>query len=179
MGSLTFAFDTETTGLPLPSIVSAKRQPHVIEFYGALVTDEGEIVEEIEFLCDPKVPITEEITKITGIRPEDVAGKPQFKEHIPAISELLKKAEMVMAHNLSFDMFMVDKEYERIGAVVTWPPLRLCTVEATEWICSHRLSLSALHQHLFDEPFTGAHRAGVDVAAMIRCFVALRKRGDV
>jgi len=52
-------------------------------------------------------------------------------------------------------------------------------VQETEWIKGHRLSLSALHEELFGEPFSGAHRARVDVDALTRCFNELRQRGDI
>ena len=59
-----------------------------------------------------------------------------------------------------------------------WPRL-CCTVENTEWLHGHRLSLSALHEELFGEPFSGAHRARTDVAALTRCYLELVKRGDL
>ena len=76
---------------------------------------------------------------------------------------------------MSFDQEMIDIEAERLGQILRWQRL-VCTVEQTVHLRGHRLSLSLLHQHLFDEPFAGAHRAKVDVAALIRCSVELHKR---
>jgi hypothetical protein len=37
--------------------------------------------------------------------------------------------------------------------------------------------MSALHQHLFGEPFEGAHRAKQDTLALLRCCVELLHKG--
>jgi DNA polymerase III epsilon subunit-like protein len=174
-----FIFDTETTDLVANSLISEKHQPHIIEFYGCLVNDMGEITDELGFLCDPGVPVTPEITRITGIKPQDVQGQPPFSAFTNQILCLIGKAEAAVAHNLSFDMTVVDAEFNRLGQKVVWPKTKICTVQETEWFKGYRLSLSALHEHLFDEKFEGAHRAKVDVSVLVKCFNELRERGDV
>jgi hypothetical protein len=73
-------------------------------------------------------------------------------------------------------MEMVDIEFERLGRKAPWPPRKVCTVEATVHLLGYRLSLQNLHKHLFGENFDEAHRAKVDVEALVRCCVELRKR---
>lgn len=175
----TLVFDTETTDLVSNSLVPEKHQPHVIEFYGCIVDDGGDILEELDFMCNPGVPVTDTITRITGIKPEDVADAPPFAHFAPQVYELIRKSNAVVAHNLTFDMSVIDTEFSRLRMQAFWPNVRTCTVEATEWFCGYRLNLSALHEYLFKEPFAGAHRAKVDVMALVRCFNELRKRGDV
>ena len=172
-----FVFDTETTALVGNSLSQARHQPHIIEFYGCIVDDEGAVVEEIDFLCEPGVPITSEITRITGIKPADVHGLPGFSSWSEKVRAMIEKSDRVVAHNLTFDMTMVDVEFARLGGKVDWPSIKTCTVEATEWLKGYRLSLSNLHDHLFGEKFEGAHRAKVDVMALVRCFNHLRKEG--
>jgi hypothetical protein len=58
---------------------------------------------------------------------------------------------------------------------VKWPR-RICTVEQTQHIKGFRLNLSGLHEFLFGEKFSGAHRAKVDVAALVRCSSEMFKR---
>lgn len=175
-----FIFDTETTGLVKNSLVPLNSQPHIIEFFGHTVDDEtGEVIEEIEFLCDPGIPLDPVITRITGIKPEDLKGKQKFSDHAVEVSDIICSVDAWVAHNLSFDFTLLDCETKRAN-VPFWPPKRLiCTVEETEWIRGHRLSLSALHEELFGEPFSGAHRARHDVEALTRCYLELRKRGDL
>jgi len=175
----TLIFDTETTSLVSNSLLREDLQPRIIEFYGQIVDETGKQIEELEFICDPGVPITEEITRITGISAQDVKGKKRFADHADSVIRLLQSADSVVAHNLSYDWFVVNVEMKRLGLKPEWPLIRICTVEETEWIKGYRLNLGALHEELFGERFSGAHRARTDVEALTRCFIALRERGDI
>lgn len=175
----TLIFDTETTGLIDNSVLPIKHQPQIIEFFGHIIDPEGNVIEELEFFCDPGKKLEPIITRITGIKSEDLVGHPPFSEFAPAVCALIGRSDSVVAHNLSYDWALVNMEMERCGMKAEWPLTRICTVEETEWYKGHRLSLSALHEHLFGEVFEGAHRARQDVEALTRCFVELRKRGDV
>lgn len=107
-------------------------------------------------------------------------GQPRFEANAFRVASLISQADEVVAHNLSFDLAVVNTEFARITKEpVPWPEARICTVEATEWLKGFRLSLSALHELLFGEPFKGAHRAKVDVQALARCFFELRQKGYV
>jgi DNA polymerase III epsilon subunit-like protein len=175
-----FVFDTETTGLVKNSLVPLEQQPRVIEFFGHTIDDEtGETLGEIEFFCDPGIPLEQVITRITGIKPEDLQHAKPFSEYAPKISEMVANCDAVVAHNLSFDLHLVATDCERCNIHIEWPGRLICTVEQTEWMKGHRLSLTALHEELFGEPFAGAHRARHDVAALTRCYLELRKRGDI
>ena len=59
--------------------------------------------------------------------------------------------DMVVAHNVSYDMGVMDFEQMRVNPdeKFPWPAMQLCTVEATEHLKGHRLNLTALHEHLF------------------------------
>jgi DNA polymerase III epsilon subunit-like protein len=175
-----FIFDTETTGLVKNSLVPLEQQPRIIEFFGHTVDSvSGEVLSEIEFFCDPGIEIEPVITRITGIKPEDLRGQKPFSHYAQQVSDMIGEADAAVAHNLSFDMSLVGFEMQRISKPMTWPDRLICTVEQTEWIKSHRLSLTALHEELFGEPFAGAHRARVDVGALTRCFLELCNRGEL
>jgi DNA polymerase III alpha subunit (gram-positive type) len=173
-------FDTETTGLIDNHKVKLNRQPHIIEFYSCVADlENGEILSEIDQLIRPpkQEDLIEKITDITGISWDMVKDKPIFAEVAPKIIEAIEVYQIVIAHNLSFDMEMMDLEAERIGRKIAWPRRKICTVEQSIWVKGHRLNLSALHQMLFVEAFTGAHRAKQDVMATLRCCVEMHKRG--
>ena len=174
-----FLFDTETTALVTNSVLPLQQQPKVIEFYGMLLDEELNKVDELEFLCNPNMAIPEIVTKITSIKNSDVDNLPAFEVHADKVQQFMRYAKEVVAHNLSYDMFVLDCEFARLGRKVNWPAGRVCTVEATEWIKGYRLNLSALYEHLFGEPFSGAHRAKQDVEALASCFKELRLLGDV
>lgn len=172
-------FDTETSDLIGNSLLADRHMPHIIEFYGCIVNEEGDVVEELDFLCKPPQPISETTTRITGITQEDVKDAPPFSYFADKVFELIESADTVVAHNLSYDKEVVNVEAKRLGREVAWPADLVCTVEQTEHLKGHRLSLSALHEYLFGEPFTGAHRARVDVEALAQCYLELVRRGEI
>lgn len=171
-------FDTETTGLIKNSAVPLDKQPQVIEFYGCLVdTDkEGEVLGELEFLCNPGTPLPAIITKITGIKDEDLKDAKPFSAYKDAVVEFFAKANAAVAHNLSYDRSLIGFEMARCQSILLMPERQICTVEATEHLKGHRLSLGALYELLFSEAFPDAHRAKNDVMALKRCFLELIKR---
>jgi hypothetical protein len=73
---------------------------------------------------------------------------------------------------------MIDTEFNRIGMKIDWPRT-ICTVEETICIRGYRLSLTELHKEFCGEPFEGAHRAMVDVRALLRCVEKLYDRGFI
>lgn len=174
-------FDTETTNLIHNTLQPIHKQPRIIEYYGCILDDaqDWKMVDELHQFLDPGMPVTAEITKITGITTDMVKGQPTFNQWNHRLQELHAGADVAVAHNMSYDYAVVNFEFARIETAVKWPARRICTVEATESFKGHRLSLSALHELLFGEPFIGAHRANVDVAALARCYVELQKRGEL
>jgi DNA polymerase III epsilon subunit-like protein len=180
-------FDTETDGLFNNSLVALAKRPRIMEIFALkleMVGNSGDgfnFVElsNINFVMDTGRPVPKEVTDITGIKTEDIKGQPELRHFANNIYSFFSDAERVVAHNLSYDMQVVDWEFERFGfAPMQWPE-RLCTVEATEHFKGHRLKLIDLYEHLFGERFEGAHRAEVDVRALAKCYVELAKRGDV
>lgn len=163
-------FDTETTDLITNSLLPLDQQPRIIELYAVILGHDFEPLAELETYLDPGIQISELITKITGIKPEQLRGQKRFGQVSMQLANMIEISDEVVAHNLSYDMAVVGFEFARIGQSVIWPRKQACTVEATEWIKGYRLNLSALHEHCFGEPFTGAHRARADVEAMIRCY---------
>jgi DNA polymerase III alpha subunit (gram-positive type) len=174
-------FDTETSGLIENRTLRLDRQPEIIEFYACAINLEtGEMLDEFDTLIKPKKPVSDEITQITTITNDMLQDAEPFSKHANRIQGILERSPSVIAHNLAFDKDMVEIEFQRLspGWHIEWPEC-ICTVEQTNHIKGYRLSLSALHQTLFGEPFEGAHRAKVDVQALLRCSVELFKRGDL
>lgn len=181
-------FDTETSGLIFNHTVKLDQQPEVIEFYGCLadLSSEGQILKELDLLIKPSKPLSDKpnlgdkksIIDITGITNEMLSDQPSFKQVADDICNLLENAPVVMAHNVSFDMEMIDLEFERLQRRVRWPTA-ICTVEATIYLKGTRLNLTNLHQWLFQAPFPDAHRAKPDTLAQLRCATELFKRGII
>ena len=174
-------YDTETTGLLKPDAVGVKEQPYIAEFYGCTINEDFEIVRELDTFIKPPIPLSEEITKITGITNDMVANAPTFADVYPELCHLYEGVRCLVAHNASFDVSMLANELIRIDKLIhfPWPMHHICTIERSHHIKGHRLSLTKLHEHAFNKPFTGAHRAKVDVFALVRCFHWLVEEGHV
>lgn len=177
----TLIFDTETTALISNTLQPLAKQPRIIEFFGLVIDEEDDYreVETISQLINPQMPISEEVTRITGIRSADVASAPTFGDVSEKIADLISSVRIVVAHNLSYDMQVVEFEMARVNEAAFWPKRRICTVEATEHLRGHRLKLVDLHTELFGEGFASAHRAENDVRALARCYIELCKRGEI
>lgn len=184
-------FDTETTGFVEKEPMSLDNQPHVVEFAAIKIDYQSmEEIDRLEFICKPPIPLSPEIINITGIQNKagiisDETGeelpsvelKQPFKAHLRDLVQFFFGTRWMICHNLTFDRDVIWYELKRIGFIsrFPWPPNHLCTVEKTKTIKGYDLSLSALHEHLFGEKFEGAHRAMVDVEAMMKCYRQLRK----
>jgi DNA polymerase III subunit epsilon len=167
--------DTETTALIKNSAMVLPKQPHIIEFFGLLSSDKGEEVSTLSLLIKPPIPIPVEVQHITGLKDEDVKNELEFSRRADEIVHFLEKADEVVAHNISYDMAILNFEFQRIGLTCKWPERLTCTCEQTEYLTGYRLSLSKLYELLFKETFS-AHRAEGDVRAMARCYFELKKR---
>jgi DNA polymerase-3 subunit alpha (Gram-positive type) len=175
-----FVFDLETSGLIENATVKDELLPDMIEFYGCLVDLEtGEVSSEVDTLVKPRRPISEEITRITGLTNEDLETAPSMLEVAPTIKAAIEAAPAVLAHNASFDVEVTSLCFKRVGVPLIWPKRRLCTVEQTIHMKGHRLSLTALHTELFGEGFPAAHRAKNDVMALVEICKELFRRGDI
>ncbi len=176
---IVYMFDTETTGLIDNMKVELEKQPYVIEYCGLMVDlATGEELSEDWFLVKPAdiSKVDKKIIEITNITPDILKDAPPFRDVAPSIKKAIEGAPIVLAHNLAYDMDVLTVEFARLGQTLQWPQKKICTIEQTIHVKSHRLSMSALHAMLFDEPFDGAHRARVDVQAMKRCCVELHRR---
>jgi DNA polymerase-3 subunit epsilon len=151
--------DLETTGLDpekdkiieiglLEFAVEGDEEPSVVRSYGAL--------------CDPGVELTEEITRITGIKPSHVAGQ---SIDWAIVKSFLSRASIVIAHNAEFDRAFISRTEHLEGLNLHWG----CSMRHIDWR-KHRfqsLSLNYLAaDHGFVNPF--AHRAVFDTATTFR-----------
>jgi DNA polymerase III epsilon subunit-like protein len=164
-------FDTETTGLPFHPQAPIDKQPRIIEFAG-LITDGDAILATLEFICNPGIAIEAIITEITGLKNEDLAGKPPFSSFVGDVFDYFAQAEGRIAHNLSFDKGMLQFDLKRIGKSlddINWftptsgkPAVEICTVEQTYHEYGKRQRLQDLYNELIGK-YVQKHRALDDV----------------
>lgn len=152
------ALDVETTGLD-------HRNDSVIELAMCrfLADPSGRIVDvgrSWRWLEDPGRPIEPHITRLTGIRDEDVRGR--------AISEgeatsLLLDADFVIAHNAAFDRPFVEKRLP-MAAGRPW----VCSMADIDWRVLGFEGRALSHLLMQMGWFYSAHRADTDVLALLR-----------
>jgi DNA polymerase III epsilon subunit-like protein len=162
-------FDTETTGLlPHPSAPLAEH-PHIIEFGAVLMSAKsGKVEEEISILINPGVPITEEITRITGLTDNDVRDAGRFVDVLPQLERVFAAAGTVVAHNLPFDRGMIRAELRRQELVeFPWPGKEVCTVGLYREIWGRNPRLIELYEYIMEKPLAQTHRALDDVMALV------------
>ena len=85
----------------------------IIQFGCALI-ENGEITHIYDQKINPKVPIPNRITALTGLSDADVKDSPTFEEVAPDIFKLLKN-RVFIAHNVNFDLTFLNRELKRIG----------------------------------------------------------------
>ena len=174
MSDLIIVFDTETTGLPLHPEAPLEKQPKIIELGAALLDAEGKVVDTFNQLLHPGEDITDEITKITGIKNEDLVEQPKFADVLPQLREFFGRAFAVFAHNLPFDRTLLRFDLKRAACEdFPWPAAEYCTIGLHRSIWGRNMKMTELYEHALKKPLPQTHRALDDVMALVEIIQAL------
>ncbi len=184
------AIDTETTGkyhFDKPS--NHIDQPKILELAALLVDENNRDCGSFNLLIDHDVYIPEEVTAIHGITRKDCE---KYGMHVSYAIDMLKMlavdAELIVGHNISFDMKMIrstmgkeEFELEFISKILTY-----CTMHNSTHICKVPKAkgngfkwprLSEAYKILLGKELTNAHRAMADVRACRELFFKLKELG--
>jgi DNA polymerase III subunit epsilon len=154
----------------------------------------GREVTSFESLLDPGTGVSRFVTRLTGIREEDLIGRPTFEAILPEVAPLLDGA-VVVAHNLPFDRRILLSEMGLAGGDRRLAEPGLCTLRFARRLLpkeepkrldalAERFSLSfqARHRALGDARVTGAllqilldlaaDRAPVDTLGDLEAFLS-------
>ena len=182
-------FDTETTGkLDFKSDMTAAQQPNLVQIAALLQDQHRKTVGQINFIIAPQGWIvTAEVAAIHGITNDRAIryGVP-IKTALSAFSNFCKNAEILVAHNLQFDLRVMETAYFRAGLPHGMAKMmKYCTMSVSTDIC--RLpgnygkykwpKLSEAYKHFFNCDFEGAHDAMHDVDAMVKIYWKLKDAG--
>lgn len=168
-------FDTETTGLPKGRAPLSK-QPQIIEL-GCIMfdTDAMAVVEVYNQLINPGVPLTEEITKITGITDEMLLGMPSFATAwMEARRLFIGRVDGIVAHNAGFDQQLLNYELMRLQVNQHDLPPFICSMSTYEHVFGKRPSLATLHEHFCGSKPAKAHRASDDCQSLLNALLAAK-----
>ncbi|MBN2470937.1 MAG: DEAD/DEAH box helicase [Anaerolineae bacterium] len=156
------AIDLETTGLDAS-------KDAIIEIGLARYKD-GQILETWETLIDPEREIPPFITSITGIRQDDVIGKPRINDVRRDIEQFIGDAP-VLGHNIGFDVGFL-RRYDMLYTNVQIDTYELASVLLPT---APRYNLNSLSQQL-GVALDDAHRALADAIATGHVYWALWQR---
>lgn len=124
--------DTETTGLTRLSFANKlnyKQWPRMVQVAWALVED-GAMTERHCLLVRPDDhTIPANATQLHGITQQEATEKGQpIREVLQRLHKDFARCESIIAHNINFDLGVIQSEAIRAGIDLTIPPKRVCTV---------------------------------------------------
>lgn len=208
-------FDTETTGLPKTKFISPStldQWPYIVQFsfiiYDSSLND---IVESNDVII--KLPenilIPEESTKIHNITNElSQKSGLQINEILNVFFDHLRRVDILVGHNIEFDLNMIKVEISRIINENQVTPEQLksykynlhflnnyknisCTLKDSIKFCNIQAinksgkpylkypKLIELHDKLFNETPKNLHNSFNDILVTLRCFMKLKHGIDL
>ena len=196
-------FDTETTGLPTErnaSYQDTDKWPHVVQLSFIVYNTkkcEVEVCHDYIIQLKDGVTISPDSQAIHGITPEKCKKKGiPISMALTEFGEYVSKADLLVAHNLSFDKKVLLASYTREkmiqpffdkGNVKPGFCTMLRTVDFPVVIAKNAKGeyynkfpkLVELHEHLFGNKPKGLHNSMADVIICLRCYMKLQHKYDV
>lgn len=99
--------DTETTGISV-------LEGHRLISIGAVKLENGKIVDEIEWIINPKREIDIEATRVHGFTLNELRDKPIFRDIAQEFLDYIEDTPLVI-HNSSFDLSFLDYQLNEVG----------------------------------------------------------------
>ena len=156
-------FDIETTGF-------SKEDDSILEI-GAVKVENGQITEKFSEFVNPNRPIPAEITKLTSITDDMVAGADPIDKVLPRFLEFSKDCVLV-AHNASFDTGFIENKTLKLGLEDTKPTIVDTLGLARGLMDLKRYTLDSICKHL-GISLENHHRAVDDAGATAEMFVRI------
>ncbi len=156
-------FDLETTGL-------SPDKDTIIEI-GALKVIQGRVTERFSEFINPHQPLTAQISELTGITDDMLAGA---RDLMPVVREFVEFSEgfVVIGHNLSFDYRFTKNAAEKFGLSFDREGIDTLKIAKTVHKDLPSRSLGALCEH-YGIINSAAHRAYHDALATAKLYQTL------
>lgn len=187
----TLFFDTETSGLPInykAPVTDLGNWPRLVQI-GWITYDGDEEVYSIEHIIRPVgFEISESVSKIHGITHQHAldVGEP-LHEVLTTFRNCLDITDVLIGHNLSYDMNVLGAEYLRMhgsNPVVgksTYDTMlkgtNLCKLPGSRLGSYKWPKLKELYEFLFHEPLAQTHTALDDIRNTAKCYFEMKRLG--
>ena len=183
--------DTETTGLTSLSFATERNYaqwPRLVQIAWGVIAGDQVRLQRSEIIRPDGFQIPGSATKVHGITQTHAAeyGK-NLADVLIELNELMKRATTLIAHNLNFDIGILQSESMRTAIPLKFPPKRQCTAFLGQKYLrrekKQRLSnfpkLSDLYMALLGNKHTDTHDAQSDMIACGKIYIEFRKIGYV
>lgn len=163
-------FDIESTGV---NVVSDR----IVEISFLKVHPDGE--EDVKTMrINPTIPIPPQTTEIHGIRDEDVANEPTFKDRASDIASFIKGCDLGGYNSNKFDIPMLAEEFARANVEIDLKKMKFVDVQVIFFKMEPR-TLSAAYRFFCDKDIVNAHSAEADVRATWEVLQAQMDKYDI
>ena len=179
-------YDTETTGLfnsKLPIEENTLEYfPYVLQFSWIVFDTKTYKHQEYDYYIKSPIPVPPESTQCHGITTNmSLVRGHSFKKTFAIFKECMDKCDLIVGHNLHFDLTVLKAECLRnqIPFAITKPTY--CTMKSTTKLCGlgKYPKLSFLHEFLFHEEANNLHSSMIDVLVCVRCYMKLMHSVDI
>lgn len=194
---IVLVFDTETTGLFKRGvkITETENCPHAVQISSLLYDTEKDEILDVQ---DDIIKMKEGVTiPIEASNVHKITEKISQEKGIPIKDSILRfitnyeRADMIIGHNIEFDIKIIKVELERLGYVnifKTHEIVNYCTMNLGINITKIEKNnnknykypkLIELYQKLFNETPSNLHNSLIDVVCCFRCFYKMYFKKDV
>ena len=148
--------DLETTGINVAT-------DRIVEFSVLKISPNGK-EEWMSTRVNPEMPIPPKSTAIHGIKDEDVAKSPTFKEVAKNLATYLEGCDLAGYNAIKFDIPVLAEEFLRVNIDFTFTKRRYVDVQVIFHKKEQR-TLSAAYLFYCKKDLEGAHGSKADTAA--------------
>lgn len=181
--------DTESTGLTRLSFANKfnyKQWPRLVQLAWAII-DEGAITSRAAMLIQPEdFEIPAAATQIHGISHQHATeqGIPRLQA-LQRLKIAFDQCDTIIAHNLNYDLGIIQSEALRQEFAIKIPERRICTVHLGKQYLVHAKGIKAggypklaqLYETLLGFSYSQQHNAESDVTACFHVYKKLKQLG--
>ncbi len=190
--------DTETTGLPQNRYSKPENLdnwPHIVQLAWILLDNEGKLLAHNEYILKQDIKIPPKATAIHGITNaimEEKGVDPKLV--LTKLIETIKRAKILVAHNIDFDVPILEAEFlrnsfekqlEKTDKICTMKiGTNFCRIPSSYGDYKYPTLMELFKKCFYDyassfKPLYDKHNALTDVALTAKCFLKLKELGKI